>query len=185
VSDSTNDGGLLARQVVYRGRRIELDLDRVRLPNDHVVELEIVRHPGAAAIVPLLGEEVIMIRQWRHATGGWLLEIPAGTLSPGEEPAHCAARELEEETGFVSSELIELGWVWSSPGVFSERIWLYLARGLSASAQRLEQDEVLSLERVSWEEAVDRAARGELHDGKSVAALLLAARYLERVERGD
>jgi ADP-ribose pyrophosphatase len=175
---SSEAAQLLGREVVYSGHRISLSLDRVELPNRHVAELTIVQHPGATAIVPMLGDDVLLVRQYRYATGGWLLEIPAGTMGPGESPAVCAARELEEETGYVAGELTELGWVWSSPGFCTERIWLYLARGLTAARQRLEEDEVLSLEQKPWREVLDLVERGEVHDAKSISALLLAAHRL-------
>ena len=168
----------LATRRAFSGRRIEVDVDRVRLPNGHVAELEMIRHPGAAAIVPVHDGEVLLVRQYRHATGGWLLEVPAGTLTPGEAPASCAARELIEETGYRAGSLQPLGWVWSTPGFTDERIWLFLARGLTPARQQLDPDEVLSLERLPIHEVLDRAVRGEIHDGKSLAALLLARPHL-------
>jgi ADP-ribose pyrophosphatase len=168
----------------YRGHRLTIDVDRVRLPNDQVTELVIVRHPGAAAIVPELDGDILMLRQYRYATGGWLLEIPAGTLDGNEAPEVAAARELEEETGYAASRFTPLGWVWSSPGFCGERIWLYLAQGLNPAHQRLEADEVIAIERVPWQEAIALAERGALHDAKSVAALLRAAPFLRGVRAG-
>ncbi|HVT61549.1 MAG TPA: NUDIX hydrolase [Thermoanaerobaculia bacterium] len=170
----------LAGREAYAGRKVRLEVDRVRLPNGHVMEVEVIRHPGAAAIVALLGEEVLLVRQYRYATGGWLLEVPAGTLDAGERPAACAARELEEETGYRSGALEPLGWIWSTPGFTDERIWLFLATGLTPARQGLEHDEVLTVERLPFAEAVARAASGAIEDGKSVAALLRAAHFLRR-----
>jgi ADP-ribose pyrophosphatase len=119
-----------------------------------------------------------MIRQYRHATGGFILEVPAGKLDGGEDPEVCARREVEEETGHRAGHLEPLGWIWTTPGFTDERIWLYLARDLTATEQRLEDDEVLTVERVPIAEAVDRAARGTIADGKSVCALLRAGRAL-------
>ena len=169
---------LLETRTAFKGRRIAVDVDRVRLPNGEVAELEMIHHPGAAAIVPVLDGEVLLVRQYRHATGGWLLEVPAGTLSPGESPAACAARELIEETGYSASLWQPLGWVWSTPGFTDEKIWLFLATGLEPARQSLEADEVLTVERLPLREAIDRAARGDLHDAKSVVALLRAERHL-------
>jgi ADP-ribose pyrophosphatase len=166
----------LSSRTVFSGRRIEMRVDRVRLPGGGEHELEIIHHPGAAAVVPLLASgEVLLVRQYRWATGGWLLEVPAGTLEDGEPPERCAARELEEETGYRPGELQPLGWIWTTPGFTDERIWLYLATGLAAGRQALEGDELLSLERLPLARAVAMAASGEIVDGKSVAALLRAA----------
>jgi ADP-ribose pyrophosphatase len=166
----------LSSRRVFDGRRIRVEVERVRLPNGGEVELEIIRHPGAAAVVPLLDSgEVLLLRQYRHATGGWLVEIPAGTLLPGETPEACAARELEEETGWRAGALRPLGPIWTTPGFTDERIWLYLATGLTAGRQKLDQDELLTVQRVPLAAAVAMAANGEIVDGKSVAGLLRAA----------
>lgn len=180
MSALTLSGGAerLASRKAFQGRHVEVDVDRVRLPNGHVAELELIHHPGAAAIVAVDSGELLLVRQYRYATGGWLLEVPAGTLAPGESPAACAARELIEETGYGAQRWQPLGWVWSSPGFTDEKIWLFLASELAPARQRLEQDEVLSLARLPVSEAIEKAARGEIHDGKSLAALLLARPHL-------
>ncbi len=173
-------GELLATRQIFRGRAIHLDVDRVRLPNDREADLEIVHHPGAAAVVPVLPDgTVLLLRQYRHATGGWLLEVPAGKLEPGEHPEHCAVRETEEETGYRPSALYALGWVWTSPGFLDEKIWLYLATGLEPTAQAVDDDEVLEIERMPLREAVEMALRGEIHDVKSALALLRAAPHVQ------
>jgi ADP-ribose pyrophosphatase len=171
----------LASRPVFSGRVIDVSVDRVRLPNGRESDLELVHFHGAAAVVPLLdgadGPEVVMVRQYRYATGGWLLEIPAGKLDGDEGPARCARRELAEETGYAAAELEELGWIWSTPGATDEKIWLFAARGLTAGEAALEDDEVLQLVRLPLAEAVRRATAGEIHDAKTVCALLrLAAR---------
>ncbi len=132
-------------------------------------------------MVPLTAaNEVLLVRQYRHATGSWLLEVPAGKLDPGEAPEQCAARELEEEAGYRAGELEPLGWIWTTPGFTDERIWLYLARGLVAGDQDLQRDEVLRVERLAFDAAIDRVHRGEIRDGKSVCALLRAEAHLRR-----
>lgn len=174
-------GELLERRSLHRGRGgfLDLRLDRVRLPNGRVAELEVVAHPGAAAIVPLTASgEVILLRQYRHATGRWLLEVPAGKLSPGEPPELCAARELEEETGWRARRLDELGRIWATPGFCDERLWLYLARDLEPGRQDLEPEEILELVVLPWAEAIDYVTDGRIEDAKSVSALLLADRVL-------
>jgi ADP-ribose pyrophosphatase len=166
----------LASRTVFAGRRIEVRVDRLRLPGGAEHDFEMIHHPGAAAIVPLFASgEVLMLRQYRYATGGWLLEVPAGTLEPGESPEHCAARELQEETGYRAGALQPLGWIWTTPGFTDERIWLFLATDLAGGRQALERDELLTLERLPLARAAAMAAGGEIVDAKSVAALLRAA----------
>ena len=161
---------------VYDGRIVKLDVDEVRIPNGNVVTLEIIRHRGAAAVVPVDDEgRAVLIRQYRHATSGYLLEVPAGTLDPGEAPEACALREVEEETGLRAARLEPLGWIWTTPGFTDERIWLYLATGLTPTASAHESDEVITVERLPFAEAVEKAASGEITDAKSVCALLRAS----------
>ncbi len=170
---------VLERRGVFKGRVLDLSVERVRLPNGNVCELELIRHPGAAAVVPLDdGGNVLLVRQYRHAAGGYLLEVPAGKLDPGEPPETCALREVEEETGHRPSDLAPLGWIWTTPGFTDERIWLFLATGLAPTRQDLEHDEVLTVERVPLARAVSWAETGEIQDAKSVCALLRAAHRL-------
>ena len=172
---------VLASKLQWQGRTVRVLSERVRIPNGNEVELDIVRHPGAAAIVPLDADgAVIMVRQYRHTAGGWLLEVPAGKLSPGEDPAACAHRELEEEAGVRAGALRELGAIYVSPGFCDERIWLFLATGLQPGQQALEADEALSLERVPLAEAERRALSGEIVDAKSTCAILRAAALLRQ-----
>lgn len=174
-----NEAELLSRREIFKGRVVDLSVDQVRMPNGKSTELEVIRHPGAAAMVPLTDSgEVLLVRQYRYATGGWLVEVPAGKLDEGEAPEVCAARELEEEVGMKPAELLSLGWIWTTPGFTDERIWLYLCRGLSPTQQDLEDDEVLTVEPRSLPEAVEMVHRGEICDGKSVCALLRADAYL-------
>jgi ADP-ribose pyrophosphatase len=162
---------------VHDGRIVKLDVEEVRLPNGNVVTLEIIRHRGAAAVVPVDDDgRVVMIRQYRHATSGYLLEVPAGTLDhPGEAPEACALRELEEETGYRAATLDPLGWIWTTPGFTNEKIWLYRATGLTPVRSAHESDEVITVERVPLDEAVKKALSGEITDAKSVCALLRAS----------
>ncbi|HEY8022417.1 MAG TPA: NUDIX hydrolase [Thermoanaerobaculia bacterium] len=172
-------GERLDSREIFRGRTVRLDVDRVRLPNGQVMDFELLHHPGAAAVVPVDGDgRVLLVRQYRYATGGWLLEVPAGKLDPGEAPETCARREVEEETGHRARDLQPLGWIWTTPGFTDEKIWLYLASGLEATRQTLGRDEVLTVERLPLAEAVAKAAAGEIHDAKSACALLRAGRRL-------
>ena len=172
-----SDPVLVSSRSIHDGRIVKLSLEEVRLPNGNTVTLEVIKHPGAAAVVPVDDEgNVVLVRQYRHATGGWLLEIPAGKLDhPGESPEDCALREVEEETGYRAGRLRSLGWIWTTPGFTDEKIWLYLASELTPVPSNLQPDEALSVEKLPMDEAVRRAASGEIVDGKSVCALLRAA----------
>jgi ADP-ribose pyrophosphatase len=165
---------------VYSGRVVNLDIDSVRFPDGRVGELEMIRHSGAAAIVPFAGEapeedpELLLVKQYRYAADGYLYEIPAGRLEPGEDPAACARRELEEETGFVASELRLLTTIFTTPGFTDERIHLFVASGLTAGVTAHEVDEFMSVEKVRLSAAVEMIHRGEITDGKTIVGILLA-----------
>jgi ADP-ribose pyrophosphatase len=162
---------------VYRGKVLHLFVHRVMLPNGHEATLEIIRHPGAAAVVPFLpGGDVLMVRQYRHATGGYLLEVPAGKLDPGESPETCAMRETEEEVGHRPGRLERLGSIHTTPGFTDEVIHLFSGHDLTPTRTSHERDEVLSVVRMPFAEALQAVERGEITDAKSVSALLLAAR---------
>ncbi len=160
---------------IYRGRVVHLVRESFHLPNGRPVTLELVRHPGAAAIVPLTeAGEVLLIRQYRHAAGGFIYEVPAGTLQPGELPETCAARELTEEAGVVAGSLLHLGSILTTPGFTDEVIHLYLARQLQPAAQALDADELLTVEKMPFDRAIDMCRKGALRDAKSMCALMLA-----------
>ncbi|MEO8604240.1 MAG: NUDIX hydrolase [bacterium] len=160
---------------VYRGRIVRLVLEDVDLPNGKTATFEVVHHPGAAAIVALDGDgSVVLLRQFRHAAGGYIWEIPAGTLGAGEPPADCARRELREETGLDAARWTPLGRIVTAPGFCDERIHLYLARDLSQAEQQLDADEILTVSRVPFARALEMIASGDIEDAKSIAALHLA-----------
>ena len=163
---------------VFKGRVITLDVAEVELPNGQVTELEIVGHPGGAAVVAVNErDEVCLLRQYRHVAGGWLWEIPAGKLD-GQPPDATARNELREEAGLTAARWEPLGRVISSPGVFTEVVHLFLARELAAVPAAPERDEIFEIHWVPLDEAVARALEGDIEDGKSVIALLRAARRL-------
>ena len=172
-----SDPVVLSSRSVHDGRIVKLSIEEVRLPNGNTATLELIRHPGASAVVPVdAAGNVILVRQYRHATGSWLLEVPAGTFDyPGEPPEDCARREVEEETGYRAGRLVPLGWIWTTPGFTDEKIWLYLALELVPTRSALEEDEVLTVEKLPLAEAARRAVSGEIVDAKSVCALLRAA----------
>lgn len=170
-----------ASRRVYTGRVISLDVDTVSFPNGTVGELEMVRHPGASAVVPFLDDpgledpRVLLIRQYRYASNGYLYEIPAGRLDPGETPAQCALRELREETGYTAAEVSQLTTFYTTPGFTDERIHLFLATDLEDGPAALESDEILELHPVPLSAAVAMVTRGEIIDGKSMLGILLSA----------
>jgi ADP-ribose pyrophosphatase len=163
---------------VYDGRVVHLAVLDVTLPNGESAKRELVRHPGAVAIVPLIGEDVLLVRQFRIAAGQVMLEIPAGTLDEGEEPLVCAERELQEETGYRPGTLEKLGGIYVAPGYTTEFIHLFVARDLSESRLDMDEDEFIELVRVPLREALDMLDTGEIIDGKSAAGLLMVARRL-------
>jgi len=164
---------------VYEGRVVKLNVETFALPNGGSATIEVVRHPGAAAVVPLTARgTVLLIRQFRHAAGGFIVEVPAGKLDDGEIPETCARRELQEEAGVLAGELVRLGSILTTPGFTDEVIHLFLARELSPAVQALEADEVLTVEEVDWARAVKMCVDGELRDAKSICAILLADAFL-------
>lgn len=159
---------------VFEGRVVNLRVDTVRLPNGRTLQREVVEHRGAVAIVPLLDDEtVLMIRQFRLAVNEELLEVPAGTLEPDEPPEACAARELEEETGYRASTLRKLFSQYLAPGYSQEILHVFLAQGLEKTVQRMEEDENLEVVPVPLRRAVDMVLSGEIRDAKTIAALLV------------
>jgi ADP-ribose diphosphatase len=172
----------MATRDVYRGRIVHLTIEDVTLPNGHVAPLEIVRHPGAAAVAALDADRgVTLLRQYRHAAGGYLWEVPAGKLDPGETPATCAARELQEEVGLAASTLEHVGSIVTTPGFCDEVIHLFIATGLRKVGANLGADEVIeSVTTVPLREALQMIRRGDIRDAKTIAALVQAAlRYDE------
>lgn len=166
------------------GFRVVVSHERVRLPNGRFAELDIVHHPGASAVVPFTdadAREVLLIRQYRHAAGGTILEVPAGKIDPGDTPDLCAARELEEEVGRRAGRLEKLGQIFTTPGFTDEVIHLYAAFDLEEVPMRHGPDEVIEVAPMSLEGALDLVWSGELTDAKSAMALVLAARSLGRL----
>jgi 8-oxo-dGTP pyrophosphatase MutT (NUDIX family) len=164
---------------VFTGRVITVNKERVQLPNGNVADYEIVHHPGGAAVVALDGQNrVCLLRQYRPAASGWVWELPAGRLEPGEPPALTARRELVEEAGREAAEWQDLGPMLSSPGVFDERIYLFLAQGLATVPQQHEAHEVLEAHWIDLPVALERAMSGEILDSKTVVGLLRAAARL-------
>jgi len=167
---------------IYTGVVVNLNVDTVTLPNGITVDLEVVRHPGAAAVVPLKDDgTVILIKQFRHAAGGFIYEIPAGKLHPGEDPKVCASRELEEEVGYRAGSLELLSSIFTAPGFTDEVIHIYKATGLTIGRQQLDRDEVLEVIEMPLSEAIRMIEAGAIRDAKSIVGL--QAVYLQSRSR--
>jgi len=175
-------GGVASRRI-YTGRVLNLDIDTVRFPDGSVGDLEMIRHSGASAVVPFLSEpsgpdpQLLLIRQYRHAADGFLYEVPAGRLGPGEAPEACAERELLEETGCTTEQLKYLTTIYTTPGFTDERIHLFIATGLIRGPTRHESDEFITVEAMSMSQALSLIAAGAISDAKTALAILMAAGY--------
>lgn len=166
------------RRPIFRGKIVDLGLETVVLPNGESVELEIVRHPGGAAAVAIDEQgRVCLLRQYRHASGGWLWELPAGKLDPGETPFSTACRELGEEAGVEADEWTDLGAMHSSPGILAEVIHLYLATGLRQAAHDHEAHEVIEIHWLPFGQALAWCSDGTITDAKTLIGLFRAEAF--------
>ncbi len=171
---------LLNTKRVFTGRIVSLDVDTVRFPNGTVGELEMLRHPGASAVLPFLDDprsdnpRILLIRQYRHATGDYLWEIPAGRRDAGEAPEQTAMRELREETGYTCTNLHKLTWIWTTPGFTDEVIHLFMASDLTPGATAHEDDEILDVHTVRWSDVRTMVRDGTIVDAKTLVAVLYA-----------
>lgn len=168
---------------IYDGKIFQVRKDRVLLPDGSESYREIVEHGGAVAVVPLIDEQVYFVRQYRKPVEKVLLEIPAGRLEPGENPAECARRELTEEIGFWPRRLQQLAFFYSSPGFTNEVIHLYLAQDLRVQQADRDEGEFLDVVKMPLSEAIRKVACGEITDGKTMTGLLMAASHLAAVSQ--
>jgi ADP-ribose pyrophosphatase len=175
--------GRVSSRRAYNGKIISLDVDTVRFPDGSVGELEMIRHPGATAIVPFLSDpagldpQVLLIRQYRYAAEGYLYEIPAGRLNPGEAPRDCALRELKEETGCTAGQVDHLFTMYTTPGFTDEKIHLFMATQLVVGETKHEADEFLELQPMLLSRALQMVEAGEIQDSKTALGLLFAAGF--------
>lgn len=178
-----NDSQRIGSRRVYTGRVLNLDIDTVRFPNGTTGELEMIRHPGASAVVPFLSDptgddpQVLLIRQYRYAAEGFVYEIPAGRLDPGEEPVACARRELREETGCNAESVEHLITIYTTPGFTDEKIHLFMAVGLSRGELAREADEFIEIETMPLSRALELVETGGIQDAKTIVGLLYAAGF--------
>ncbi len=164
---------------IHTGRVFHIDQEDVTLENGVRIKMEIIRHPGAAAIVALTdNEEILLLRQYRHAVGGFIWEIPAGTNSENETPLICAQRELQEETGYAADRWEELGDITPLPGYSDERIHLFLAQDLKETVQHLDADEVLTVHKVPYRKVLEMIRLGQIKDAKTLSALFLTGQKI-------
>ena len=177
--------GLIERRPIHKGRIVDLSIDTVRFPNGKTGQLEMIRHSGAAAVLPVLSDpatedpQVLLVRQYRYATGGYLLEVPAGRPDhEGEDWEVCARRELEEETGLVAGTLTRLTAIYTTPGFCDELIHLFMATDLTNGTASLDEDEFLNTEVMLLSVALEKIRDGEIQDGKTICTILYAAGYL-------
>ena len=173
--------GKLSSTRLYTGRIFSLDVDRVRFPDGSTGEMALVRHPGACAVLPVLDDaddpEVLLIRQYRYATDGYLYEVPAGRLDGDESPETCARRELLEETGYTAGRVERMMTLFTTPGFTDERIHLFLATGLTAGTANRESDEFLELAPTRLSRALSMVEQGEIQDAKTCLSLFYAAGF--------
>jgi ADP-ribose pyrophosphatase len=173
----------LSSQRVYNGRVIDVDIDTVRFPNGSTGELEMVRHPGASAVIPFLSDplsedpQILLIKQYRYAADEFIYEIPAGKLDHDEEPVECARRELREETGCTAARIEHLYTFYTTPGFTDERIHAFVAVGLTRGESRPERDEFITVETLTLSHALGLIEKGEIKDAKTALSILYAAGF--------
>lgn len=164
----------MAREIVHIGRKIRVAVDTFTAPDGTTVRRDLIQHPGAVVILPVLdAEHIVMLRNHRFAIGETLWEVPAGTLDPGEPIAECAKRELAEETGYVAATWQSLGFLYASPGVLDEKLHLFVAEGLTPGPPQPEIEEQLEPVTVRFDEAIRMCLSREIIDAKTITLLLL------------
>lgn len=168
-------------ETVYRGRAFNVRKDQVRLPDGRLMNLDIVDHRGSVSLVPVdTGGQIWFVRQYRHAAGENLLELPAGVMEEGEAPETCARREIREEIGMAAGELRALGSFYLAPGYSTELMFAFLATGLTYNPLQPDEDELLNIEKIPVEQALRMAETGQIQDSKSLASLMLARPFLQK-----
>lgn len=188
MSDDANTmahPGLIERTPIHKGRIVDLSIDKVRFPDGSTGELEFIRHSGASAVLPILSDpagadpQILLIRQYRYAADGYLLEVPAGRPDQlGEDWEVCARRELQEETGLIAGKLTKLTTIFTTPGFTDEKIHLYMATELTTGSTSFDADEFVEPVVMHLSEALEKVRNGEITDAKTIVTLLFAAGFL-------
>jgi ADP-ribose pyrophosphatase len=170
---------IVEKQVLYNGKKIRLELHHLRSQVDESRHTrEICVHPGAVVILPLMDDDtVLMIRNYRYTVGEYLLELPAGTLEPKEDPINCAGRELLEETGHLAGQLKHLGSFYASPGILTEKMYTYIATKLRKQTADLDEGEQIELQPMKFDDCIEAIRTGEIVDSKTIATLLMYERF--------
>jgi len=172
---------ILNQKAIYQGRAFNVRRDEVRLPDQRSMFVDVIEHVGAVTILPVDDQgRILFVQQYRHATGKELLELPAGTLKPGETPELCASREIREETGFAAGKLVKLAEFFLAPGYSTEYMVVFLATDLKSDPLPGDQDEFITLHAIPIEQAYKMALEGQVMDGKSLAGLFLAQSHLRK-----
>ncbi len=172
---------ILKSEIAYSGKKFSIIKEQILLPNGRVALREIVNFPGASAILPILdSNKILLVKQFRTTLHQWILEIPAGTLKPNEDPLSCAKRELEEETGYIAHKWTKLASIYTSPGYTNEILHIFLAENLEKTVKKPEETEVLENVIISYDEALKKILSGEIRDGKTIVALLMYNHFLNR-----
>jgi ADP-ribose pyrophosphatase len=175
--------GKISSEPIYMGRIVKLFKDTVRFPDGSTGQLDVVRHPGASAVLPFLTDptgddpQILLIKQYRYAAGGFIYEIPAGMLDEGEDPLHCAHRELKEEVGCTAEKMEHLFTLLTTPGFTDERINIFMATGLERGDTAHESDEFLTVETMTLSSALRLIQTGGIQDGKTALGILFAAGF--------
>jgi ADP-ribose pyrophosphatase len=173
------------KKTIYVGKKVRLEVQHMEHESNGTRHLhEVVVHPGAVVILPLMKDEtVVMIRNRRHSIGQLLLELPAGTLEKGEDPMNCAGRELLEETGYIAGRLVAMPFFYSSPGIMTERLFPFIAYDLEQSTRSLDEGEEIELEPYPLKAAIAMCGNGQIADGKTIATLLMYERFFRQVKK--
>jgi ADP-ribose diphosphatase len=181
LSENSATSKINCSQPVYRSKSFSFMVEDVWLPNGRRTEMALVRHPGSTAIVPFLDEDtILLLRQYRHPIGKFIYEIPSGTMDPGEtDPLACAKRELEEETGYRAGEFISMGHTYILPSYSDEKIHLFIARDLTATAQNLDEDEIIEVEKTPLVRALEMIDSGEINDALTGLVIQRAWRWVQ------
>lgn len=178
----TNEARLRSERI-WTGKFFHFDVDRIRYPNGHEADFAIVRHPGASAVIPYLSDpagddpQILLLRQYRYAAGGYMYEVPAGRLDPGESPLECARRELREETGCTAARVEALCSMYMTPGYTDEKIHFFIATGIVSGEAEREEDEFAEAVVLTLSRALAMIEQGEIEDAKTAIAILFSAGF--------